>query len=209
MNLKSVIESLLFVAARPVQLKELMKAAGKSKEEVEAALAELQGERADSGIIVLEQENSYLLSTAPDNTKLVKEFLNAELRERLTDATIETLAIVTYKQPVARSEIEAIRGVNSQYTLRLLLMRGLIERVQSPKDQRVHLYRTTHEFLQHLGLRDFKDLPNFEELTAKVKPPEGLSPSIFPSPDEGRVPDQQVGGRGSSTNVTTQSPPSS
>lgn len=179
---KSLIESILFVAGRPVQLKELLKVTGKSQEEIEAAIAELKKERAASGILILEQNQSYLMSTNPANSPAVKDFLNAELREKLTDAAIETLAIITYKQPVSRAEIEAIRGVNSQYTLRLLMMRGLIERILSEKDSRVNLYRTTHEFLQHLGLRGLKDLPDFEELTAKIKPPEGFTTP--PSPQE-------------------------
>lgn len=178
MNLKSTIESLLFIAGRPVSLKELMAATRKTREEIVAAAQQLQKEHADSGIIILEQHDSYLMSTHPGNSNVVKEFLNSELREKLTDAAIETLAIVAYKQPVSRAEIEAIRGVNSQYTVRLLLMRGLIERNVSPKDSRVGLYRTTHEFLQHLGLKSAADLPDFEELTAKVKPPEGFVSNV-------------------------------
>jgi len=83
------------------------------------------------------------MSSAPENSDAVKNFLQAELRQRLTDAAIETLAIVTYKQPVSRAEIEAIRGVNSQYTLRLLLMRGLIERWLS---HRTKLWKSRDEF---------------------------------------------------------------
>lgn len=178
MNLKSVIESILFVAGRPVTLKELEKATGQTPAEIQEALAELKNARTDAGAVILEQKNSYLLSTNPANSPIVKEFLNTELRQKLTEAAIETLAIVTYKQPVSRAEIEAVRGVNSQYTLRLLMMRGLIERHTSQKDSRVNLYQTTHEFLQHLGLRDFRELPDFAELTAKVKPPEGFTPDV-------------------------------
>ena len=174
MNLKSTIESILFVASRPVSLKELEKATGGSREEIQAALTALKAERENTGVIILEQHQTLLLSTNPANSPTVKNFLNAELREKLTDAAIETLAIVAYKQPVNRAEIESIRGVNSQYTLRLLLMRGLIEKIPSPTDSRMLLYRTTHEFLQHLGLKDFKELPDFEELTTAVKPPEGF-----------------------------------
>lgn len=172
MNLASKIESILFVAGRPVSLAELAKATGSSENEIKTAIAELKNAHVGSGIILLEQNQSYLFSTNPENSTLIKDFLNLELREKLTDAVIETLAIVTYKQPVSRAEIESIRGVNSQYTLRLLMMRGLIERTNSPKDLRVHLYRTTHEFLQHLGIRALKDLPDFAELVAKIKPPE-------------------------------------
>lgn len=180
MDLKSILESILFVAGRPVQLKELLKVTGKTQQEVEAALAELKKVRETSGVLILEQNRSYLMSSNPANSPTVKEFLNTELREKLTDAAMETLAIITYKQPVSRAEIEAIRGVNSQYTLRLLMMRGLIEKHASQKDARMNLYGTTHEFLQHLGLRGLKDLPDFEELTAAVKPPEGFSPPLSP-----------------------------
>jgi segregation and condensation protein B len=173
-DLKSTIESILFVAGRPVSRKELEKTTGKTAEDIDAAIAALIASHKDSGVVILKQGDSYLMSTTPENSPAVKEFLSMELREKLTDAALETLAIVTYKQPVSRAEIEAIRGVNSQYTLRLLLMRGLVERQQSHQDFRVNLYRTTHEFMQHLGLKDMKDLPDFTELTASVKPPEGF-----------------------------------
>ncbi|MBI4050282.1 MAG: SMC-Scp complex subunit ScpB [Candidatus Doudnabacteria bacterium] len=174
MNLKSTIQSILFVAAAPVSLNKLAKALGAKKEEIKKALEELRAEHQNSGIILLEHGEDYLLSTNPENAKVVKEFLNAELREKLTDASLETLAIIAYKQPVTRTEIEAVRGVNSQYTLRLLAMRGLIEKIPDPGDARQNLYRTTHEFLQHLGLSSPRDLPDFEELTSAVKPPEGF-----------------------------------
>ena len=109
MNLKSTIESILFVAGRPVSLKELVKVTEKSEDEIVAALSELQKDRAGAGIMILEQNNSFLMTTDPANSAIVKDFLNAELREKLTDAAIETLAIITYKQPVSRTEIEAIR----------------------------------------------------------------------------------------------------
>lgn len=172
MNIKSLIESLLFVAGRPVGLKELEKATGQNRAEILAAIEELKKERGSAGVLLLEQNQGYLFSTNPENSNFVKDFQNAELRERLTEAALETLAIIAYKQPINRAEIESIRGVNSQYTLRLLLVRGLIERTASSQDSRIVLYRTTHEFLQHLGVKDARELPDFEELTAKVKPPE-------------------------------------
>lgn len=172
-NLKSLIQSLLFVAGRPVSLKELAKTTGKDEAEVSTALAELIIEHKDSGIVILEQDKKFLMSSNPANSTQVKDFLSLDLREKLTDAAIETLAIITYKQPVSRAEIESIRGVNSQYTIRLLMMRGLIEKA-AHQDARANYYQTTHEFLQHLGLTSLKDLPEFAELTAKVKPPEAF-----------------------------------
>jgi segregation and condensation protein B len=172
MTLKSLIESLLFVAGRPVSAKELQKASGKSADEVNAALEDLKNNHQDTGVVILEQDGKFLMSSNPENSNAVKDFLSTDLREKLTDAAIETLAIITYKQPVSRAEIEAIRGVNSQYTIRLLMMRGLIEKSSSPKDGRANYYQTTHEFLQHLGLKSLKDLPDFADLTARVRPPE-------------------------------------
>lgn len=184
MEFKHKIQSILFVAGRPVSIKELSKTLDAGREDIKKALEELRAEHQNSGIVLLEQGETYLLSTNADNTKVVKDFLNAELRERLTDSSLETLAIVAYKQPVHRAEIEAIRGVSSQYTLRLLTMRGLIEKIPDPGDARQNLYRTTHEFLQHLGLTSPKDLPEFEELTKAVKPPEVFI-SQTPSPGDG------------------------
>ena len=172
-NLKNVIESILFVAGRPASLKELEKITSQSRDEILKSIEELKSDRENSGIILLEQNQSYLLSTNPANSSLVKEFLNAELREKLTDAAIETLAIVAYKQPVSRAEIESVRGVNSQYTIRLLMIRGLIEKTTG-NDARMNFYRTTHEFMQHLGIKDMKNLPEFETLTRSVKPPQGF-----------------------------------
>ncbi|OGE76290.1 MAG: SMC-Scp complex subunit ScpB [Candidatus Doudnabacteria bacterium RIFCSPHIGHO2_02_FULL_48_21] len=173
MDLKSQIESLLFVAGRPVSLKELHKATGRPEDDIVKVLEELKKAREDSGIIILEQDKKFLMSSNPEHTTAVKEFLNTDLRQKLTDAAIETLAIITYKQPVSRAEIEAIRGVNSQYTIRLLMMRGLIEKAAG-KDARSNYYQTTHEFLQHLGITSIKDLPEFADLTSKVAPPEAF-----------------------------------
>jgi chromosome segregation and condensation protein ScpB len=99
-------------------------------------------------------------------------FLNADLREALTDATIEVLAIIAYRQPISKAEIESIRGVNSQYSIRALLMRGLIEKVANPHDSRGAHYQVTTEFMQQLGITSIKDLPSFEEIAVKVRLPD-------------------------------------
>jgi segregation and condensation protein B len=171
-NLGFKIESLLFVSSKPLNLKELGKLLDAPLGDVEAAAKELIELKKTSGVIVLENNGEYQLATNSANSTLVKNFLNTELREKLTDATVEVLAIIAYRQPISKAEIEAIRGVNSQYSLRALLMRGLIEKVPNPQDQRSFLYQTTTEFLQHLGLNSTKDLPEFEKLVEQVKLPE-------------------------------------
>jgi len=171
-SIKSVLQSILFVANRPLTAKQLAKHLELEVVAVSETLEELQNEHKDSGIVLLENNGSYQFSTQPANSAKVKDFLNTDLREKLTDATVEVLAIIAYRQPVSKAEIEAIRGVNSQYSLRHLLMRGLIEKVPNPGDGRGFLYQTTTEFLQHLGLTSVKDLPEFEKITGEIKLPE-------------------------------------
>ncbi len=171
-KLKSQILSILFVAGKPVSLKELMDVLEVTEDELKTAIAELVAQNQSSGVIILAHNNRLQLASNPDNSSSVKRFLALELREKLTDAALETLAIILYKQPVSKAEIENIRGVNSQYSIRHLLIRGLIEKIQSPTDKRMQLYKTTLEFMQHLGLKDMKDLPDFEELTKNIDLPQ-------------------------------------
>jgi len=170
-NLKSQILSILFVAGKPVSIKELAEILQIGQEEIKNAVEGLASENQESGIILLAHDNKLQLASNPDNSSMVKKFLALELREKLTDASLETLAIILYKQPVSKVEIENIRGVNSQYILRQLLIRGLVEKISSTADKRVHLYKTTLEFMQHLGIKNMKDLPDFEELTKNIELP--------------------------------------
>jgi segregation and condensation protein B len=167
-KLKSQILSILFVAGKPVTIKELLDVLEISEEELKTAVADLVAVNQTSGIILLAHDNKLQLASSPENSSLVKKFLSLELREKLTESALETLAIILYRQPVSKAEIENIRGVNSQYILRQLLIRGLIEKVQSPSDKRMQLYKTTLEFMQHLGISDVKQLPDFEELTKNI-----------------------------------------
>ncbi len=176
-KLKSQILSILFVASKPISIKELADVLELSEDEIKQAVAGIVSENQTSGIILLSSGNKLQLSSNPDNSSIVKKFLSLELREKLTDAALETLAIILYRQPISKAEIENIRGVNSQYTLRHLLIRGLIEKIQSQSDRRSQLYKTTLEFMQHLGIKDMKDLPDFEELTRSIE-----LPNINPTP---------------------------
>lgn len=172
MDIKQKIESLLFVSSKPLSYRTLAKLTGESEIKVRQAAAELVNDRRESGVVVLEANGSYQMATNSENSDLVKTFLNADLREKLTDATVEVLSIIAYRQPISKAEVEAIRGVNSQYSLRALLMRGLVEKVPNPHDARGSLYQVTTEFLQHLGLSSVEDLPEFETLTKSIKLPE-------------------------------------
>jgi segregation and condensation protein B len=181
-KLKSQITSILFVSSKPVNIKELMEVLETEESVLKEAIAELVSENHTAGIIILAHDNKLQLASNPDNSSAVKKFLSLELREKLTDAALETLAIIAYKQPVSKAEIENIRGVNSNYILRQLLIRGLIEKTASIQDKRMQLYKTTLEFMQHMGIKDMKELPDFEELTKSIQLPD--SPQVQPTTPE-------------------------
>ncbi len=183
-QIKSAIESLLFVSNRPLTIKNLVKLLSVEETQIQTALEQLVSERKTSGIVVLNNNGEYQLATNSGNSTLVKDFLNADLREKLTDATVEVLAIIAYRQPISKAEIEAIRGVNSQYSLRHLLMRGMIEKTTNPGDARSVYYQTTTEFLQHLGLSSTKDLPEFDKLVENIKLPEIIEVIPDTKPEE-------------------------
>lgn len=170
--LKSVLESLLFVSSKPLKIKELSSLLELEPAQVKSAMDLLVESRKDSGVVVLENSGEYQLATSAQNSPVVKKFLNAELREKLTDATVEVLAIIAYRQPISKAEIEAIRGVNSQYSIRNLLMRGLVEKIPNPHDARSVVYQTTTEFLMHMGLGSVSELPEFEKLVEQIKLPQ-------------------------------------
>ena len=170
-KLKSQILSVLFAASKPVLISELVEVLGDDESKIKDAISELMSQNKDSGIIILAINNKVQLATNPDNSTQVKKFLSLELREKLTDAALETLAIIVYRQPISKAEIENIRGVNSQYILRQLLIRGLIEKIASESDKRSQHYRPTLELMQHLGIKDIKELPDFEEITKNIEIP--------------------------------------
>lgn len=182
-QLISTLESLLFVSGRPMRVKDFTKVLELDAALIKEALDKIADDKKNSGIVLLENNGEYQLSTNSHNSTQVKNFLNAELREKLTDATVEVLAIIAYRQPISKAEIEAIRGVNSQYSLRHLLMRGLIEKTPNPADARSFLYQTTTEFLMHMGLGSVTQLPEFEKLVEHIKLPQtpGLSQSELTS----------------------------
>lgn len=176
-QLKSQIESILFVSNKPLSSKQLAKFTESDQTQVKQLLSELIAERKNSGVVILEASDNYQMATNGENVELVKTFLNSDLREKLTDATVEVLAIIAYRQPISKSELEAIRGVNSQYSIRHLLMRGLIEKSSNPTDGRSNYYQITTEFMQQLGITRIEDLPAFADLVKNIKLPEapGLS----------------------------------
>ncbi|MGD8603619.1 MAG: SMC-Scp complex subunit ScpB [Anaerolineales bacterium] len=154
------LEALLFVATSPVGLNELAEAMNVSPREVQQALDGLERSYENRGIKIQRHRSRVQLTTSPDVSEDVERFLQLESSQKLTRASLETLSIIAYQQPVTRPEIDAIRGVNSDSVLKTLLRLGLIEETgRSDSPGRPILYASTPEFLQHFGLRSLRDLP--------------------------------------------------
>lgn len=165
MSLPSQIESLLFVAARPLTVKRLCEATGATKEEVVAALDAVAAKHnaEGSGIRILRNGNDVQMSTAPDNSKSVQDFLKDETTGELTKPSLETLTIIAYRGPVTKAELEQIRGVNCSLILRNLLMRGLVEAQGEPYEPQT-TFRVTMDFLRFLGVSGVEELPDYDKL---------------------------------------------
>jgi segregation and condensation protein B len=161
--LSALIESLLFVADEPVSVGRLAEALEATEGEVEQALREIEEDFQHRGLR-LERVNTLIqMVTAPEAADVVERFLGLAGRRQLSPAALEALAIIAYRQPISRPEIEAIRGVNSDSVLRTLLRAGLIEDVgRAETVGRPYLYGTTFSFLQHFGLSGLEELPELD-----------------------------------------------
>jgi segregation and condensation protein B len=164
--LSIVLESVLFVASEPVTPAQLARSLQVSEAEVQAGLAALADHYRSSGrgLQLQQLHGKVQLVTAPAVATYVEAFLNLDATARLSGPALETLAVVAYRQPVTRAQVEAIRGVDCAGVLRSLVQRGLIAEVGRLESVgRPILYGVTELFMQHFGLADLKDLPPLEE----------------------------------------------
>lgn len=169
-KLKSIIESILFVSGEPVKMARIVKVAEVKLPEVENAIMILQAEYAQGrGMIIVKKEDWVQMATSPENSEVISELVKSEIQENLSQAALEVLSIVAYRGPITRINIEAIRGVNCSFTLRSLLMRGLLERIDNPSDNRSYLYKISFDFLKKLGLESIEKLPDWEALSKDAR----------------------------------------
>lgn len=172
-NIVNQIEAILFVAEKPVSRAEIAKLVGATPRQVDGALAELAQAYADTGLRLAHDEDDWQIITAPEQASVVAAYLGAD-RLRVSPASLETLAVVAYRQPVTRAEVEAIRGVNCDQTIYTLMQRRLIEeRGRREAPGRPILYGTTWEFLECFGLSSLDELP-------RALTPEGAIPGAEP-----------------------------
>ena len=176
--LTALVESLLFVADEPVEIATLAQVLEVDMSAVEAALAELASDSLERGVRLQRKGQQVQLVTRPEAAGYVEKFLGLETSGKLSQAALETLSIIAYRQPCTRAQVELVRGVNCDGVLSTLLTKGLIEEA-GRLDTVGHpfLYATTFDFLRHFGLKSLDDLPPLEPTQA----PTLVEPEAFPS----------------------------
>ena len=192
-NLKYAIEGILFAAGDPVKASKLAVVLETDVETVNAAVADLKEEYARDcrGFNIIDILEGYQICSRPEYYSYIQEILGEQRRQPLSNAAMEALAIIAYKQPITRGQIEHIRGVNSDGCVNRLYERGLIEergRLDAPG--RPILYVTTQTFLRCFGLKDPKELPPIDLSKLNPEPAQGLQLEI--SEEDAAVPETSV-----------------
>ena len=180
-SLEKQLEAVLFWKGEPVSIKKLsqiLSAQGGSalggenkvtEEEISASLKNLETNLAQRGIVLIFKDDEVTLGTSKDVSELIEKLTKDELVRDLGRAGLETLSIIIYQGPLTRAEIDYIRGVQSTFILRNLMIRGLIEKVPNPKDQRSFLYKPTFEMLSFMGIAKIEDMPSYSEARAEIE----------------------------------------
>ena len=169
LSLESKVEAILFFKNEPVTLAELSKWLNESRENLQFSISNLQKKCENSGTVLVTSGDEVSLGTHPAASSIIEKLQTEELSRELSRASLETLAVILYRGPVSRREIDHIRGVNSGFILRSLLVRGLIERADDISGERSFVYRPTIKLLEHLGVASLKDLPEYEQVSVKIE----------------------------------------
>ncbi|MFA5084146.1 MAG: SMC-Scp complex subunit ScpB [Candidatus Paceibacterota bacterium] len=170
--LMGALESLLFIYGEPIDAKRAAGLMEIKKEELEEIIGVFENQlKTDGsrGLALNRIGDQIQLATKPDFHKLGEKIIKEEIKENLTPAALETLSIVAYNGPMARSMVDYLRGVNSSYILRNLLVRGLVERYPDPERPYIFLYNVSFEFLKHMGLSKQEELPEYPKFQELLK----------------------------------------
>lgn len=170
MHLKDILHAVLFVAGEGIEKNFLAEKLNVSEKEIQAAITELKSSLSDDcGIHLIEYKNKVQLATNPNYASYISDVLNPIREKSLTRAALETLAIIAYKQPVTKLEVEDVRRVNSDYAVQVLIDQDMIE-VVGRKDAvgKPLMFGTTENFLKRFNLTNLTDLPDYEELMERI-----------------------------------------
>jgi segregation and condensation protein B len=188
-ELSRAVECLLFASAETLTRDRLVDVLEAAPEQVGAALEQLKGSLAERGLQVVQLAGGYQLATRPEYAGFVHRLLQPA-PARLSAQALETLAIVAYRQPITRPEIDAVRGVNSQHAVASLTEKGLVTTVgRKDAPGRPVLYATTPHFLSTFGLKDLQDLPSLEQLRESLAPMQPMVLQGVVTPTGKEVPD--------------------
>lgn len=164
---KHLVEAVLFLSGEPVAPSELKKATGLGEDEIKDILEDLLSDYAgrDGGVVISRIAGGYQMHTNPRYGELLKMYRGAAKAQKLSLAALETLAIIAYRQPIIKAEIEDLRGVNADGVLKTLVERRLVKIVgRKEAPGKPLLYGTTREFLEYFGLKDLSELPTLKDL---------------------------------------------
>jgi len=178
-EIMAAAESILFVSGNPVNVAEMAHSMNMTESEMDDVLEALAQGYIDEnrGIRLNRNGAEAYLSTNPACSGRIEAFLQPLKKQALSQAVLETLSIIAYRQPATRAEIEAVRGVKCDYSVQLLLKRGLIEEAgQRETLGRPTEYRTTDKFLMHFGIESIDQLPDINELNEEIPILEGTTP---------------------------------
>ncbi|XLQ19938.1 MAG: SMC-Scp complex subunit ScpB [Candidatus Moraniibacteriota bacterium] len=167
-NIVAVLESLLFMYGREITFDKIGELLELTDEDVKSAVDNLKEEyesRKSCGMRILSHDDEIQMVTNPESSKIIEQITKKELEGPLTPVAMEVLAIIAYRGPINKIDVEAIRGVNCAFTIRNLKRRGLIEQSKNEENKRLQKYQTTIDFLRVLGVESVNELPEFEELS--------------------------------------------
>jgi segregation and condensation protein B len=186
MSLVNNVEAVLFYKTEPYNFDALARLLEVSEAEVREACTQLAEQRQTSGLRLVMTDREVQLVTAPEQSDLIEKVRKDELSQDIGKAGAETLSIILYRGPLTRAEVDRIRGVNSTFIIRNLLVRGLVEKRDNPKDARAMLYAGTPALYTHLGITKREELPDFEVVMNAIdsfetqqkseEPPEPVTP---------------------------------
>ncbi|MEK7646546.1 MAG: SMC-Scp complex subunit ScpB [Patescibacteria group bacterium] len=169
MNLPQQIEAILFWKAEPVTIKKLSALLSTDEPSIRKGIETLVSSLQNRGITLVQTDTEVTLGTAKEFSSLIEQLTKEELVRDLGKAGLETLSIILYQGPISRADIDYIRGVNSQFIIRNLLVRGLVERIENPTDARSYMYRSSIELLSHLGLSSIAELPEYDTVRKDIE----------------------------------------
>ena len=176
---KLILEAILFAASEPISVEQFQAVLPElDKRAIRTELDELRQDYQEMrrSFRLVEIAKGYQICTSPEYAAWIQQFYTRQVRVKLSPSALETLAIVAYKQPVTRTDVATLRGVNSDSTLNSLIEKGLV-RIAGRKDGRSLLFSTTDEFLQQFGLKDASELPSLEEIDELLNTSNGNEPA--------------------------------